>query len=144
MLACCGLMMTRSALNRPSARILSSSSLISSRTLANTCGWPFAIVFYYRLGPVEDDLAALGTANRGEGRVKVHGIEPVRDNRRDVDARLDEDRHLVPGLEHLPSVDPLDGDHVEDQVRPVDPELLGRQPENRDLATVSHGRQHVA
>ena len=54
---------------------------------------------------------------------ELHGVEAllevleavaVGDHRGDVQARLEHDGHLVPGLVHLAAVDALDGDHVED------------------------------
>src|SRR6266704_6982394 len=136
MLEPCGLTMTRSALNRPSERILSSSARISCWTLANTCR-----TFRDRRLPVspgEDHLAALCAAHRGEGPLEIGGVEPVRDDRGDIEARLDEHRHLIPGLEHLAAVDALDRDHVGHEVCPVDPKVLGRQAEHGDLAAMGH------
>src|ERR1700739_3272551 len=102
MLDPCGLTMTRSVLNRPSARIWSSSPRICCCAAAN-------IPNLSDIGPAEDDLAAQPAAHGGECLLVVAGVEPVRDHRRDVHARLDQHRHLVPGLEHLAAVDPLDG-----------------------------------
>src|SRR5216683_1701625 len=119
MMARCELTMTRSVLNRPSALIWSSSSAICGCTLANMSGVPpdrYLAVLAVR--PGEYYLAAAAGAHRVEGGLEVRGIEPVCDDRADVDTRLCQHRHLVPGLEHLPAVDALDRDHVEHQVRP--------------------------
>src|SRR5215831_8316595 len=135
MLDPCGLTMTRSALNKPAERISSSSPLISCWTLVNTCRTPRD-----RCSPVspgEDHLAALGAAHGSEGLLEIGGIEPVCDDWRDVKARFDQHRHLVPGLEHLAPVDALDRDHVGDQVRPVDREVPRGQAEHGHLATMS-------
>src|SRR6266568_7724146 len=141
MLACCGVKMTRSALNRPSARMAAISVSISFWTLPNTpqpSTWPWLPV-----GPGEDHLAAQTALHGGERRLIIRHGEPVRDHAGDIDARLDQHCHLVPGLKHLPPVDPPDRDHVQDQVSPVDGELAGGQPEQGDLAAVPHRRQHA-
>ena len=68
----------------------------------------------------------------------------VRDHRADVQARLEHDGHLVPGLVHLAAVDALDRDHVEDDGVPVDGDLAGGDAEHGDLAAVAHVGEHVA
>src|SRR6266487_2503720 len=113
MVALCGLTMIRSDLTRPSALIWSSSAVICDCTLANIYQ-PLAVVLL-AVRPGEHHLAAATRAHRLEGGSVVRGIETVRDDRADVHARLDQHRHLVPGLEHLPAVDALDRDHVEHQ-----------------------------
>ena len=51
---------------------------------------------------------------------------------RDVEARLQHHRHLVPGLVHLPAVDALQREHVEDDRGEVDRHLARRDPEQGD------------
>ncbi|SPF34488.1 hypothetical protein SBA4_150005 [Candidatus Sulfopaludibacter sp. SbA4] len=69
---------------------------------------------------------------------------PVRDHRRDVQARLQHDRHLVPRLVHLTAVNALDGEHVEDHGAPVDGHLFGGNPQHGDAGAVAHVGNHVA
>ena len=52
--------------------------------------------------------------------------------------------HLVPGLVHLPAVDALDREHVEDDRVPVDGHLALGDAEHGDLAAVAHVGEHVA
>src|SRR6185437_13648257 len=70
--------------------------------------------------PVQDDLSALPRVPDRERLLVVLEREAVRDDRRDVETRLHEDGHLVPGLEDLPAVDASDREHLEDHLRPVD------------------------
>src|SRR5580704_13214811 len=109
MLGPCALAMTRSALNRPAERISSSSPRMSCSMLVNTCRTPDDRCL--QVSPGEDHLAALGAADSIKGVPVIGGIEPVRDDRRDIVAGVDQHRHLVQGLEHLPHVDALDSDH---------------------------------
>jgi hypothetical protein len=51
--------------------------------------------------------------------------------------------HLVPGLVHLPAVDAVDGEALEDDLVPVGAGALGHDPEHRDLAAVVHAVEHV-
>src|SRR5215469_13722732 len=101
MLARCGLASTRSVLNRPSARILPSSSAI--------CGWTLVNMFCLRFPtgglrgvaprlalplpfcPVEYYLAAFACPNGVECGGIIGGVEPVRYDRADVDTRLRQD-----------------------------------------------------
>jgi hypothetical protein len=64
----------------------------------------------------------------------------VRDHLRDVEPGVDEDAHLVPGLEHLAAVDPLEREHVEDHRVEVELDRRGRDAEDRDPAAVRHVR----
>ena len=59
------------------------------------------------------------------------------DDRRQVQAALDEYRHLVPGLVHLPAVDTADGQHVEDDFFPVNRVVGRRNTEHGDFAAVA-------
>ena len=68
----------------------------------------------------------------------------MRDHGRDVEPRLHQHRHLVPGLVHLAAVDALQRQHVEHDRREVDRHLAGLDPEQRDPAAVRHRRQQPA
>src|SRR4029079_4293512 len=58
--------------------------------------------------------------------------------------RLYEDRHLIPCLVHLTAIEALDGEHVEDDSRPVDSILCAWQAQQRDAPTMRHVGEHVA
>src|SRR5437868_15180713 len=58
--------------------------------------------------PVEDDLAGLAGDRRGEALLIIGVRQAVGDERIEVQARLEHGRHLVPGLENLAPVNPLD------------------------------------
>src|SRR5579859_4991604 len=99
MLGPCALAMMRSALYRPAERISSSSPRMSCWMLVNTCRTPDARCL--QVGPGEDHLAALGAADSIKGVPVIGGIEPVGDDRGDIEAGVNQHRHIVRGLEHL-------------------------------------------
>jgi len=67
-------------------------------------------------------------------------MNAIGDHRPDVEPRADQDGHLVPGLVHLPAVDPTQGQLVEDDLVDVERDLGGGQPEDRDAAAMGHVR----
>ena len=66
------------------------------------------------------------------------------DDAGDVEAALEHDGHLVPGLVHLAAVDAADGELVEDDLVPVDGDVFGRDAEHGDLCAVAHVGEHLA
>ena len=82
--------------------------------------------------PVQDDLARVAGAGRRERRLVVAEREAVGDRGRDVQARLEHHRHLVPGLVHLPAVDAPDRQQLEHDLVDVERDLLGRDAEDGD------------
>jgi len=51
-----------------------------------------------------------------------------------VEAAFEHCEHLMPGLKHLPPVDSLDGEHLEDKLGPVDGRGPSRDTKHGDLA----------
>jgi hypothetical protein len=94
--------------------------------------------------PIHDDLAALTAAHNVKRLREVFRREAMRDDRRDVEAALQHRAHAVPRLEHLATVDTLEGEAAEDHLIPVDRDLLARDPEQGDASTVIHELQHRA
>src|SRR5690606_18668420 len=86
--------------------------------------------------PVENHLARLAGPHRVEALLEVGGGEAMRQDRREIEARLKERAHLVPGLEHAPAVDAFDFETLKDDLVPVDPGAVGHDAEHRDLAAV--------
>ena len=82
-------------------------------------------------------------ASSSNARSIVVDGEGVRQNRRKIEAALQHRDHLVPGLEHLASVDALDLESLENHLIPVDRGLRGRNAEQRDLAAVIHRFEHA-
>ena len=82
--------------------------------------------------PESPDRAAANAASysRNPNRWVIAG--------RDVEPRLEHDRHLVPGLVHLAAVDAPQRQHLEDDRVDVERDLLGRDAEDRDPAAVGH------
>src|SRR5215469_4976303 len=117
MLARCGLASTRSVLNRPSARILPSSSVICGWTLVNIRLPPLSPYCLARapagaesslpVSPFEYNFAAFASPDGVECGGVVDGAETVSNDRADVDACPRQDGHLIPRLEHLPAIDAL-------------------------------------
>ncbi len=94
--------------------------------------------------PVEDHLARVAAGRDRERLREVVDPEAVGDHRREVHPRLQQGGHLVPGLEHLPAVDALDPQPLEDDLVPVDRHRVGEDPEHGDPAAMGHRVEHLA
>src|SRR5215468_8962636 len=92
--------------------------------------------------PVENHLAGVAGSHYVKTFLELRPLEMVGNHRRDVKVRFQHDRHLVPGLVHLASVNALDGEHVENYAMPVDCHFGGGDPEHGDLGAVTHVREH--
>src|SRR4026207_1759122 len=75
------------------------------------------------LPPVHDHLARIARAGCGKRGLEVPETEAVRDRRSDIEPRLEHDRHLVPGLVHLATIDAPDREHLEDDLVQVESNL---------------------
>lgn len=96
------------------------------------------------VAPVEDDLAGVSGTHGVEALLVVAPVKAVGDDPGDVEAALQHDGHLVPGLVHLATVDSADGELVEDDLVPVDGDVLGGDAEHSDLRAVAHVGEHLA
>ena len=96
------------------------------------------------LRPGQHNLAAIALQHGVEALLEIMARVAVRDDRADVQARLEHDGHLVPGFVHLPAINALEIEHVEDDDVPVDGEFLVGDAEHGDLAAVAHVGEHVA
>src|ERR1019366_1503792 len=92
---------------------------------------------------VQNHFARLSRDHRVKSLLKVVERESVRNHRRNIQSRLDHHRHLVPRVIHLPAIDALDRDHVEDHLPPVHRDLLRRDTQDRNLPAVAHVCNHV-
>src|SRR5450759_1327609 len=92
--------------------------------------------------PVEDHLARLAADHHLEALSEPLNLVAVGDDRAHIEARLHHRGHLVPGLEHLASVDALQEQPLEDDLAPVNRDLLPENPEERDPAAVGHRVDH--
>jgi hypothetical protein len=95
------------------------------------------------VAPVEDYFAGVAGAHGSEAIFVVAPVHAVSDDGGDVEAGLEHDGHHVPGLVHLAAVDSAEGELVEDDLVPVDGDLLGGDSEHGDLASVAHVSEHV-
>mmetsp|Transcript_85169 Transcript_85169/g.244467 ORF Transcript_85169/g.244467 Transcript_85169/m.244467 type:complete len:357 (-) Transcript_85169:188-1258(-) len=79
-----------------------------------------------------------------EALVVLLHVEPVCDHWSNalVEAADEHALHLVPGLEHLPAVDALDLQALEDHVVPIDGELLRRDAQQSHACTNVQGLKH--
>lgn len=64
--------------------------------------WVFTVTL-----PVQNHLAGLSGLHQLERLIIVADVKVMRDDWADVEAALQHAGHLVPGLEHLPSIDPF-------------------------------------
>ena len=77
-----------------------------------------------------------------EALFKVGVVEPVGDDRRQVQAALDHVAHLVPVV-HLPAVDALEGQALADDQVHIEVDGSVPQAQQGDLAAVAHDGQHL-
>src|SRR6185503_5081602 len=75
--------------------------------------------------PVHDHLARVAGSGRREGGFEVAEAEAVGDHGLDVEPGTDQHGHLVPGLVHLPPVDPAQRELVEHDRVHVEGDLAG-------------------
>src|ERR1700753_274264 len=106
------------------------------------------LVFIWRLlgalvRPAQYHFAGVAGAHGVKALFEFSVVEAVRDDRRNIQTRFEHDRHFVPGLIHLAAVDALDGEHVEDDVPPVDRHFFCRDAKHGYLCAVAHVGDHV-
>jgi hypothetical protein len=96
------------------------------------------------VAPVKDDFARVAGAHGIEALFVVAPVEAMGDDLRDVEAALEHDCHLVPGLVHLATINAADGQLVEDDLVPIDGDVFRWDAEHGDLCTVAHVGEHLA
>src|SRR5690606_30250679 len=70
--------------------------------------------------PVHHDLAGIAALHRVKPRLIVVDADAVSDKAAHVQRALHQGDHLVPGLEHFTPIDAFQGQHLEDDLVPVD------------------------
>ena len=70
-------------------------------------------------------------------------MKTVRDDGRDIEAGLEHDGHLVPGLIHLAAIDAFDREHVEDHLFQSIGISSAGMPSMAILRAVAHIGDHV-
>src|SRR5579885_1664585 len=99
----------------PSARVLESqASSTYDPSLDLTLHEPQATLLKR-----QDDFGRIAANHRLKAFFKLGVVKAMGDHRANIQTGLQHDGHLVPGLVHLPAVDSLDGQHVEDDGPPV-------------------------
>src|SRR5712664_3711203 len=91
-----------------------------------------------RYSPIQNHFPRLAGDHLVKAFLEIRIMESVGDHRAEIQAALDHDSHHVPGLVHLPTVNALDGEHIEDNQVPVDGHFLLGDAEQGDLAAVTH------
>ena len=71
-------------------------------------------------------------------------MEPVCNDRLDIQATLQHHRHFIPGFIHLAPVNAFDRQHVEHNFIPIDGHLPGGNAKHRDSSPVTQVVNHVA
>ena len=95
-------------------------------------------------GPIEDDFAGAAGAHSLEAFFKLTIVQAVSDDGRNVEAGFEHHGHFVPRLIHLATIDAFDGEHVEDDLPPIDRHFFSRDAEHGDFGAVAHVGDHVA
>ena len=67
----------------------------------------------------------------------------MRDDRREVEAAKEHLFHLIPGLPHTAAGDTLNGQRIEDDIRPVDLRVRRQDTQLGDVRTFVHMGDHV-
>jgi hypothetical protein len=81
------------------------------------------------LGPIEDDFAGAARHHGFKGFGKFGVVESMGDDRSDIEACSNHAAHFVPSFEHFPAVDPFEDKSFENDLIPIDRDLIGKNPE---------------
>src|SRR5204863_6756811 len=92
--------------------------------------------------PIEHDFSRLPGLHELEAFMEVAIRKTVGNDRRNIETALDERGHLVPGFEHLPAVDALNRQAMEDHEVPVDRGAPRHDAQHRDPAAIHHYVEH--
>src|SRR6202050_5199397 len=94
--------------------------------------------------PVENNYPGIADFHGGESFLIFIPFVAMRDHRLDIEPRFQHHTHFVPGFIHLPAVNTLQRQHVEDDVFPVDRNLARGNPEHGDFRAMAHIPEHFA
>jgi hypothetical protein len=94
--------------------------------------------------PIEHDLAAIAGLHRLEALFECGVRQAMGDDGGDLEAALEHGGHLIPRLIHFAPVDSFDREPIEDHGIPVDGDVLGWNPEQRDFAAMRHVGEKVS
>lgn len=87
---------------------------------------------------MEDDFSAGAFFHGGETGLEVGEGEAVGNDGGDIESGLDHGGHLIPSIEHFPSVDALDGEGVKDDLVPIDADFGFGDAEEGNFPAVAH------
>src|SRR5205085_11911639 len=74
--------------------------------------------------PMQNHLPAIAFQHRLEPLLELREMKPMRYDWPDIEPGFQHDRHLVPRLVHLAPVNPLDRQHVEHDLVPINSDRL--------------------
>ena len=94
------------------------------------------------LAPVQNDLPGLPAVHSGKALLELGVVEPVGNDRREIQAALDHVGHLVPVI-HLTAIDALEGQALADDAVHVHRHRLVGDAQQADLAAVAHDGNHL-
>jgi hypothetical protein len=94
--------------------------------------------------PAENHFAGLAGAHRIKALLEIINAKTVGDDRRQIESRLDQRGHLVPGFKHFPAINPFDKQPLENNLGPVDRHIRRRNTQHGNTPAVVHGIEHGA
>jgi len=71
-------------------------------------------------------------------------VQSVSDDGADIESALQHDGHFIPRFVHFASVDPVDGQHIEHDLCPVDGDVSSGDTQHGNFTAVCHVGQHAA
>src|ERR1700728_2280568 len=137
----CGPARTRSDLYRPASRI--SRSCDSYCGLATSNIWVRSYVSA-QFAPIQDDLAGIARFHCGEPLFIFVPGKSMRNHGINVETGFEHDCHFVPGFIHFTAIDTFDGQHIENNLLPVNGHFIRWNPKHRDFCTMAHVRKHFS
>ena len=88
--------------------------------------------------PVQYYLSGMAGTHQFKALFIFRVVKMMSDDRGDVQTALDHHRHLVPSFIHLSTINPLNGEAIENDFFPVNSSALGQNAQKGDLTSMAH------